>query len=65
MTTGLLYNITLGRYQDKYLVTGDYNGQFELRRVRMPKTKIDGVRLPERISIAYYGSPVGNKKAKK
>lgn len=58
MNTGEVYAITLGRYSDKYLVTGNFNGTRELRRVRLPKTKIDSVRLPERISIQYFGQPI-------
>ncbi len=58
MEPGQLYTITLGKYSDKYLVTANWNGAKELRRVRLPKTKIDAIRLPERISITYYGSSI-------
>lgn len=67
-----IYEIRLGNYQDKYMVTHTYlvsNGKINagLRRVRKPKTKIDGVRLPETISITFFASPTTNpiKKSKK
>lgn len=66
MNISEIYTITLGKYSDKYLVTGKwYGGDIELRRVRMPQTKIDAVRLPERISIRYFGTPATDKKRKK
>lgn len=61
---GEIYQITLGSHSDKYLVTGNFNGVKELRRVQLPKTKIDAVRLPERISISYFGQSVATKKNK-
>jgi len=59
-----LYSVTLGYNGDKYMLTTVGNGFAEFRRVRMPKSKIDGVRLPERISISFFGSrvPKPNKK---
>lgn len=62
-----LYSITLGYNVDKYMCTLVGNGTAEFRRVRMPKSKIDGVRLPERISISFFGSratKVAHKKKK-
>lgn len=61
MNVGEIYHITLGRYSDKYLVTGNFYGSSELRRVRTPKTKIDAVRLPERISIQVLKKIKDNK----
>lgn len=61
MEVGQAYIITLGKYRDKYLVTGNHYGVFELRRVRLPKSKIDAVRLPERLSIQYYSSSAEQK----
>ncbi len=60
-----LYEIRLGNYKDKYMVTHIFfmpNGKHsaDLRRVQRPKTKIDGVRLPETISITFFGSPIPN-----
>lgn len=59
MKVGEIYAVTLGYYSDKYLITIDVNGiLFELKRVRRAKTKIDSVRLPERISISLYGKSI-------
>lgn len=55
MNLSEIYIITLGKYSDKYMVTGNVNNTKELRRVRTPKSKIDSIRLPERISIQYLG----------
>lgn len=62
-----IYTISLGKYSDQYLVTGvdNLNNARILRRVRTPKTKIDAVRLPEYISIWYFGQQVPPKKTKK
>lgn len=61
MKVGEIYAVTLGYYSDKYLVTADVNGiSFELKRVRLPKTKIDSVMLPVRISISLYGKSITN-----
>jgi len=67
-----IYEIRLGNYQDKYMVTEVMliktdKPNATLRRVRRPKSKIDGVRLPETISITFFGSPLPNpiKKSKK
>lgn len=64
-----LYTITLGKYSDKYMVTTATTiGMTQLRRIRTPKTKIDAVRLPEHISIVFFGSQVAQgpiKKSKK
>lgn len=65
MKVGEIYSIALGKYSDKYLVTGDWYGTFELRRVRLPKTKIDAIRLPERIAISYFGQSVAKQKSKR
>lgn len=62
MNPSEIYIITLGKYSDKYMVTSSWKGHIELRRVRVPQTKIDGVRLPERISIRYFGTPAIKKK---
>jgi len=55
-----IYEIKLGNYKDKYMVTvvnfvptSGINAT--LRRVRTPKSKIDGVRLPNEISITFFG----------
>jgi len=56
-----LYEVTIGQYKDKYMVVSrSATGQTNLRRIRTPKTKIDGVRLPENITISYFGSQVSN-----
>lgn len=65
MNVGEIYLITLGYYSDKYLVTVDAYGTKELRRVRLPKTKIDAIRLPEKISITYLESTINKPKHKK
>ena len=57
-----IYEIRLGNYKDKYMVQHTYisqnrNQNVSLRRVSKPKSKIDGVRLPETISITFYGTP--------
>lgn len=63
MKCGELWNIKLGKYSDKYLVTFDSTTrQYQLRRVRLPKTKIDAVRLPEYIDISFVGTPLTTKK---
>jgi hypothetical protein len=64
MEVGEIYTITLGRYTDKYLVTAIGYHARELHRVRTPKTKIDSLRLPETISIAYFGQSVVKTKKK-
>ena len=56
-----IYSVTLGYNGDKYMCTGVGNGFAEFRRVRMAKSKIDGVRLPERISLSFFGSSVTKK----
>jgi len=60
-----LYSVTLGYYGDKYMCTTVGNGFAEFRRVRTPKSKIDGVRLPERISLTFYGSRANKPTPKK
>lgn len=54
MQAGSIYSIQLGKYHDEYLCVFSGNGGYNLRRVRLPKNKIDGVRLPENISISFY-----------
>jgi len=51
-----IYSLTLGYNGDKYMCTTVGNGFAEFRRVRMPKSKIDGVRLPERITLTFLAS---------
>lgn len=61
MRRGEIYTIKLGKYSDKYLVmmnTPDEKSIIQLRRVMLPKTKIDAVRLPEIITISYFGTPI-------
>lgn len=58
-----IYEIQLGNYKDKYMVTEVMliktdKPNATLRRVCMPKSKIDGVRLPNEISITFYGTPI-------
>lgn len=52
MNTGSVYTISLGRNSDKYLCTGSVGGVVIFRRVRLPKSKIDSLRLPETITIS-------------
>lgn len=67
MNTGYVYTITLGKYSDKYLCTFNDLGQMIFRRVRMPKNKIDAIRLPENIHITEFAKSLikPNKNAKK
>jgi hypothetical protein len=60
MKVGSIYKIQLGKYSDSYLCTFSSPVGYDLRRVRMPKNKIDGVRLPEHISISHLGTPLYN-----
>ena len=54
-----MYSFTLGHNGDKYMCTAIGDGVAEFRRVRVAKSKIDGVRLPERISIQFFGTLIG------
>ena len=54
---GSIYQLTIGYNWDKYMCTTvGSDGLAEFRRVRRPKSKIDGVRLPERITISFFGN---------
>ena len=53
MEVGKVYMIRLGKYSDQYLCTGVGVLGYDLRRVRLGKTKIDNVRLPSDIFITY------------
>jgi hypothetical protein len=63
MKVGEIHTITLGKYGDKYKVVNVFITSVELVRIRMPKSKIDAIRLPARISITYFGTqlPIKNK----
>lgn len=66
MRLGETYTLTIGKYSDKYMVTAEsYNNSSVLRRMGKTKSKIDALRLPEVISIIYFGTPLGNKTEKK
>jgi len=54
MTVGKVYTITLGVYTAKYLCTRVDPLGWELRRVRLGKTKIDSIRLPSTIFINNF-----------
>lgn len=58
MEVGTAYTITLGKYSDKYLCVFDTLNGGTLRRVRLPKTKIDAIRLPEIIHITEFSKPL-------
>lgn len=55
-----LYLLTVGAYSNYYTLVGKSpdNKLLHFRRVRTPKSKIDGARLPENIHINYLGSPI-------
>lgn len=57
-----IYQLQLGYHGDKYMCVGVGRGMAEFRRVRLPKSKIDGVRLPERITLSFFGSNATKKK---
>lgn len=65
MQAGSIYNIQLGNYHDKYLCVFSGTGGYNLRRVRTPKSKIDGIRLPEAISISYSCTPLSKPSKKR
>lgn len=60
-----IYSIRLGDYCDKYVATDITPFGVLLRRVRLPKTKIDRVRLPESITITFEGHCFPTKNVKK
>ncbi len=62
MQVGLVYKMQLGKYSDSYLCVFSGGGGYNLRRVRTPKNKIDGVRLPENISISFYATQLNKPK---
>lgn len=65
MYVGTIYQITLGtKHTDRYLCIYNGCGTSQLRRIRMPKSKIDAVRLPEIIHITEYATAVKNKDLK-
>ena len=59
------YSIRLGNYCDKYIATDITPFGVLLRRVRLPKTKIDRVRLPESITITFEGHSIPTENVKK
>jgi len=64
MNVGFIYTITLGEHSDKYVcVLKDPIG-YKFKRVRLPLTKIDAVRLPENIYISEFGRPMIKSKRK-
>jgi len=62
MKVGLLYEITLGRYHDRYLCDKHDPVGYRMRRVRTAKSKIDAIRLPETIYISYFATPLNPEK---
>ncbi len=62
MRVGVVYEICLGSNKDKYLCVSapiiGIDGLTRLRRVRLPKSKIDSLRLPENISIMEFSTPL-------
>ena len=66
MQIGEIYSIRLGRHMDKYIVTSKiFSTVAELKRVQTPKSKIDGVRLPESMTIIFEGHVIPQKKIRK
>lgn len=61
MNVGQLYEITLGERSDKYVCIRESPSGWQFKRMGMPKTKIDGVRLPESILISPSYNVVQNK----
>ncbi len=61
MQLGSVYTITLGKYSDQYLCIS-IGMVYNLKRVRLPKSKIDGIRLPEYITITNFGTSVSKTK---
>lgn len=57
MNIGEIWDITLGKHTDQYVVTfSSVTRQYKLRRLRVPKTKADAARLPEHIDISMFGA---------
>jgi len=67
MELGSIYTITLGKNADKYMCVGTSPSKESARfkRVRLPKTKIDAVRLPEIITITLFGNTMPHQITKK
>lgn len=57
-----IYSIKLGKYCDSYVAVYITPFSVSLRRVRLPKTKIDAVRLPEHITITFEEELLPSKK---
>lgn len=65
MRLGETYMIELGDYEGKYIVTAVVTtGIARLQRMALPKSKVDGKRLPPNIKITYCGQSVGDFKSK-
>jgi len=58
MTVGFVYTISMGKYSDKYICIMTDPLGYVLKRVRLPKTKIDAIRLPETIYINIFSKPI-------
>lgn len=56
-----IYTLTIGYHGDKYMCTSVGKDFAEFRRVRRGKSKIDNIRLPERITISLFGSSSSKK----
>lgn len=65
MTVGTIYIISNGKQSCKYLCIFSGLGGWNLKRLVLPKTKADGSRFPETITINIGASTVPEKKKKK
>lgn len=62
MTVGTIYSLYNGKTSCKYLCIGSYPGGWDLRRLMKAKTKADGNRFPEIMTINIGANTTKQKK---